>query len=580
MTLLLSCRGIKKDFGEVSLLKDINLDIAMGERVGLVGHNGSGKTTLANIIFGSSEKDGGDILWNQKDVGIGYLMQSTFYTSTTFNKMFSNNNNKHSLRNFLETSSYLGLEKVQDWNDERLRGLSGGEKTKLALASIWVSKPDLLLLDEPTNHLDFSGVQWLIEELKKYYGAILIISHDRYFLDKSVNRIIEIEDGQINNYRGNYSYYRDEKKRRYESQLHGYLIQEKYKEKIAGDIDNLKGWSSKAHKQSRQKALEISGRKEYFRAKAKKMDKQVKSKLKRLEKIEIEGIEKPKEEEKVNFIFKDAEKRGKRVLEARDITKAYGERVLFRDSSFYISHGDKVGVFGPNGCGKTTLIKAIMGEEILDSGDLFVSPSAKISYLSQDVLDLDGEKTILNLLDVATKEERSMARTLLANMGFNKEMVKKPVKTLSLGERTRLKIAQLILGENNLLILDEPTNHLDIHSRERLEETLEAYNGTILLVSHDRYMMERICDKIIVFKDNEIQRIESGLREYLNKLDNGESNNKVGDRGKNNKEENLILENRIAYLLGELSRFSPKDPEYQKLDLEFKELIKRKRNNG
>lgn len=580
MTLLLSCRGIKKDFGEVSLLKDINLDIAMGERVGLVGHNGSGKTTLANIIFGSSEKDGGDILWNQKDIGIGYLMQSTFYTSTTFNKMFSNNNNKHSLRNFLETSSYLGLEKVQDWNDERLRGLSGGEKTKLALASIWVSKPDLLLLDEPTNHLDFSGVQWLIEELKKYYGAILIISHDRYFLDKSVNRIIEIEDGQINNYRGNYSYYRDEKKRRYESQLHGYLIQEKYKEKIAGDIDNLKGWSSKAHKQSRQKALEISGRKEYFRAKAKKMDKQVKSKLKRLEKIEIEGIEKPKEEEKVNFIFKDAEKRGKRVLEARDITKAYGERVLFRDSSFYISHGDKVGVFGPNGCGKTTLIKAIMGEEILDSGDLFVSPSAKISYLSQDVLDLDGEKTILNLLDVATKEERSMARTLLANMGFNKEMVKKPVKTLSLGERTRLKIAQLILGENNLLILDEPTNHLDIHSRERLEETLEAYNGTILLVSHDRYMMERICDKIIVFKDNEIQRIESGLREYLNKLDNGESNNKVGDRGKNNKEENLILENRIAYLLGELSRFSPKDPEYQKLDLEFKELIKRKRGNG
>ncbi|MCG8540773.1 MAG: ATP-binding cassette domain-containing protein [Clostridia bacterium] len=310
------------------------------------------------------------------------------------------------------------------------------------------------------------------------------------------------------------------------------------------------------------------------------MDKQVKSKLKRLEKIEIEGIEKPKEEERVNFIFKDAEKRGKRILEARDITKAYGERVLFRDSSFYISHGDKVGVFGPNGCGKTTLIKAIMGEEILDSGDLFVSPSAKISYLSQDVLDLDGEKTILNLLDVATKEERSMARTLLANMGFDKEMVKKPVKTLSLGERTRLKIAQLILGENNLLILDEPTNHLDIHSRERLEETLEAYNGTILLVSHDRYMMERICDKIIVFKDNEIQRIESGLREYLNKLDNGDSNNKVGDRGKNNKEENLILENRIAYLLGELSRFSPKDPEYQKLDLEFKELIKRKRSNG
>lgn len=580
MTVLLSCRNIKKDFGQLSVLKDVNLDISIGERIGLVGQNGAGKTTLANIIFGSLEHDIGDIVWYQNDIKIGYLLQSTFYTSDTFNGMFAYNDNEYSIRDFLEISSCLGMGKVQKWNKARFNGLSGGEKTKLALANIWATKPGLLILDEPTNHLDFQGVQWLIEELEKYKGTILIISHDRYFLDESTNRIIEIQDGAINNYKGNYSAYRDEKKRRYESQLHEYLVQEKYKQKIAKEINNLKNWSGKAHRESRKNAIYTGnkfGGKEYNRAKAKKMDKQVKSKLKRLEKIEIEGVKKPKVEEKINFIFDNASKGGKIILEARDITKGYSDRLLFKDSSFYIQPSDRIGIFGENGCGKTTLIKIIMGEEEINSGRLYVSPSAKISYLSQDVLDLDKGKIVLDVFDTTTREKRSMTRTLLANMGFDEEMIRKPIKFLSLGERTRIKIAQLILQKNNVLILDEPTNHLDLHSREKLEETLEDYNGTILIVSHDRYMLERICDKMLIFNDGKLQRLEYGFKEYLSRFYNKDSiKKKTKNIDKNIKEKNLIIENRLAYLLGELSKYSPEDPEYAKLDLEFKELIEMK----
>lgn len=582
MTLLLSCRGVKKDFGELSVLKDINLDIAIGERVGLVGKNGAGKTTLANIIFNNLERDGGDIIFYKKNIKIGYLWQSTFYTARTFNDIFTNNDNKHRIKDFLETSSHLGIEKVQEWDMERLKGLSGGEKTKLALANIFSVKPSLLILDEPTNHLDFQGINWLIEELKKYNGTIIIISHDRYFLDESVDRILEIEDGVINNYKGNYTFYRNEKKKRYENQLREYIVQEKYKLKISKEIQQIKSWSNKAHGQARKKAIESGnkfGGKEHNRAKAKKMDSQIKSKIKRLEKLEIDGIKKPNIEKKINFVFNSTGKTGSKILEARSITKTYGDRVLFKDSSFYIKRGDRIGILGKNGCGKTTLVKTIIGEEAVDYGKLFVSPSAKISYLSQDVLDLDEEKNILEAFDdLSTREKRSMTRTLLANMGFDEGIITKPIKFLSLGERTRIKVVQLILQENNVLILDEPTNHLDLHSREKLEETLEEYEGTLLIVSHDRYMMERICDKMLIFKNDKIQRIESGFKECLDKFYNKNSDDKDIDKvEKRMKEKQLVIQNRITYLLGELSKYNKEDPEYIKLDREYRELIEMKR---
>ncbi len=566
--MLIKCNKIKKDFGDVSVLKDINLEIERGERVGLVGGNGAGKTTLANIIFGNLICDAGEIIWGEEDLKVGYLIQSTYYTSNTINSMFQDT--KEVIKGFFERAGQLGLKNVKSWDNTRFDGLSGGEKTKLALAHIWAEKPNLLILDEPTNHMDFQGIQWLINEINKYKGTIIIISHDRYFLDECVGRIIELENGVIHSYKGNYTFYRNEKKRQYDSQLNAYSIQEKYKQKIAQDIHQLKNWSDKSHRESRKKAKQVAGKKEYFRAKAKKKDKQVKSKLKRIEKIELEGVKKPNAEAKINFEFDGVEKKGKRMIEAINISKAYGEHVLFKNSSFYIQRGDRIGLFGRNGCGKSTLIKAVMGEESLDDGKMSISASAQIAYLSQDVLELNEEKTVLEVFDIVSKEKLSKARTLLSNMGFTQLMINKQIRQLSLGERTRIKIAQLILNENTMLILDEPTNHLDLRSREKLEETLEAYNGTILIASHDRYMLERICDKLLVFENGSIKRNEYGFKEYIDR------NQKTDQCPQNKEEEKLILENRISYILAQLSQYSPQHPEYQKLDAEFNALMKKK----
>ncbi|WP_066501560.1 ribosomal protection-like ABC-F family protein [Abyssisolibacter fermentans] len=574
MSILMNCVGIKKDFGEQKVLKDINFEIKLGDRIGLVGNNGAGKTTLANIIYGNIKQDEGNIMWSYKEVKIGYLLQSTFYRAKTINDMYAND--KECITSFLQATSQLGMDKVKDWNQEKFGELSGGEKTKLALANIWTAKPNLLILDEPTNHLDFQGICWLIDEIKKYDGTIIIISHDRYFLDETVGRILEIEDGVTTSYKGNYTCYRDEKKRRYQSQLKAYINQEKYIKKIEKDIDRLKTWSDKSHRGASKKAEKAGrkfGGKEFYRVKAKKKDKQVKSKLKRLEKIELEGIKKPKEEKEIDFVFNNAEKKGKRVIEALNITKVYGDKVLFRDSCFYIQRGDKIGLYGANGCGKTTLIKAIIGEKKLDEGHMFLSSSAKISYISQDVLDLDGDSLVIELFDITSREKSSKVKTLLANLGFTESMIKKQVKNLSLGERTRVKVAQLILNNNSILILDEPTNHLDLNCREKLEEALENYNGTIIIVSHDRYMLERICDKLLVFENEEVKRIECSFKEYIEKT-------KKENNDKDKVDENLIVETRMAYILGELSKYTPEDPEYQKLDSEFNDLVEKKKRIG
>ncbi|WDV47757.1 ABC-F type ribosomal protection protein [Clostridiaceae bacterium M8S5] len=571
MSVLMRCVGIRKNFGQQQVLKNVNMEVKAGEKIGLVGNNGEGKTTLANIIFGKENKDGGNIVWSNEKAKIGYLLQSTFYTVNTINDMFANN--KDCIKAFLKASSQLGIQKVKDWDKEKFKGLSGGEKTKLALANIWSDKPHLLILDEPTNHLDFKGIQWLIDEIREYKGTIIIISHDRYFLDETVDRVIELQEGVSTSYKGNYTCYKKEKQHRYESQLNAYIVQEKYKQKITQDINRLKTWSDKSHNGAVKKAVKAGrkkGGKEHYRVKAKKKDKQVKSKLKRLEKIEIEGVKKPISEKEINFAFNDPSKKGKRVLEASNITKIYGDKILFKDSSFYIQRGDRIGLFGENGCGKTTLIKAIMGEKNIDKGDLFVSPSANVSYMSQDVLDLDKESCVIDLFDITTREKRSETQILLANLGLDESIIKKQIKKLSLGERTRVKIAQLILNNNNILILDEPSNHLDLYSREKLEETLEKYTGTILLASHDRYMLERICDKLLVFENEKIKRVEYGFKEYMEKI-------KKDDTKKNEANQKLVIQNRIAYILGELSKYTKEDPEYHKLDAEFLELTRQLR---
>ena len=537
MTVLMESKNLSKEYGENVIFNKIDFKIKLGETIGIVGSNGTGKTTLANIICGKIEPTSGEIIWYKNNVKIGYMKQATEYED-------------------LEST------------------LSGGEKTKKLLNDVIHRDYNFLVLDEPTNHLDYLGVAYLVKEIKKFNGTIIIISHDRYFLDQCVTRIIEIENQKITEYNGNYTYYRKKKQEDYENAVHLYVEQEKIKNRINMQIEELEGWSDKAHRESRKKAIETGnkfGGKEYNRVKAKKMDNQIKSRIKRLEKMKVEGLEKPKEEEKVLFQIKESKKIGAVVVEAKDISKSFDKKILFEKSSFYIKHGEKIGIYGPNGCGKTTFIKALLGKMDVD-GDLYISPTRKIGYISQDVIGLNEECSIIELFNFENRQELGQLRTKLNLIGFNAEMLDRKVKYLSLGERMKLKIILMIQEQCEVLILDEPTNHIDLHVREQLEETLRSYNGTIILVTHDRYMLEKICDKLLVFNNKKIIRYEYGIHEYLNNIEKNKKKYK-DKKSKNKLEEKILLENKITYILSCLSSCTIGSEEYKRLDEEYNSLI-------
>lgn len=572
--MLLSFKNIKKDFENVEVLKDISLDIKKNKILGIVGRNGAGKSTLVDIIFGLSERDEGNIIFHQPEIKAAYLRQNGSYELNILCKKNIGKDKGITLNhNMLKYTSELGLEKFCTWDNVRLDNLSGGERTKVSLANIWNAKPQLLILDEPTNNMDFKGVNWLLNELEKFNGAVIIISHDRYFLDKAVDEILEIEDGKSIIFEGNYSLYKEEKERRFKSQLNQYKKEQNYREKIQEDIDNLKNWSEKAHRESRKKALATGnkmGGKEYFRVKAKKKDVQVKSKIKKLEKLKVDGVEKPKEDKKIYFEFNSNAKGGKRLLEFKNVSKAFGKNVLFNNSSFYINRGEKIGIFGENGTGKSTLIKIITGEEKLNNGEMWISDSLEIAYLSQNVVDLDSEITPLELIGELPRDNMGKVRTMLFNMGLNNRILDTKIKYLSFGEKMKVKLAGFILKNYPLIILDEPENHIDLPSREQLEEALINYEGTVIIVSHDRYMMERVCNKMIVIENKMIKRYEKNikdinLRESHNSLTNDELKLKL-----------MVIENKIAEVLGRLSMIVNKDEKYLELEGQFNILLKEK----
>jgi macrolide transport system ATP-binding/permease protein len=427
--------------------------------------------------------------------------------------------------------------------------------------------------------MDYQGINWLIEELKKYRGTVLIISHDRYFLDKAVNKIIELNKGKADMYHGNYTFYKEEKRKRYDSQLHQYEIQEKNQAKIKEEIDRLKEWSEKVHRDSRKKETAGLGKKEYFRAKAKKKDRQIKSKIKNLEKINGEGVKRPEEDKKIHFRFNEGVLKKTRMIQAEDIKKSFETRILFKESSFSIRRGERVALFGPNGCGKTTLLKILLGEEVLDEGELFISQSIQIGYLSQEALDIDTNQSVIELFDINSRAEESRIRTMLANMGFGEKMIRQPLVTLSLGELTRVRMTKLIAKGQDLLVLDEPLNHLDIYSREKLEEALKAYEGTIVLVSHDRYMIENLCDGLLVFENHSIKKCIEDPKSYLENLLIKSTKKAPAsiNNEKSQKEEKMRIENEMIYVLGELSKIPKGTLAYTEMDNRFNDLINKKK---
>ncbi len=567
---IMKIRGIQKSFNEKQVIQKAEFDIKQESRIGLVGSNGAGKTTLANIINGEIPADNGTIEMYNGTVKIGYLKQSTEQSVHEYEEAYTLVEN-----GLFHHSSQLGLTKEVDLFNEDWNNLSGGEKLKLSLARVWASRPELLILDEPTNHLDLQGVEWLIEELKAFKGAIVIISHDRYFLDKIVTEIIEIEDGITSSFTGNYSAYRLEKERLYQVQLHQYELQQKHKQQIHQQIANLKNWSDKAHRDSTKQGSASErrqiGYKEYHRVKAKKMDNQIKSKMKRLnQELEKNEIKQPKEESRVRFEFQERRKRGKRIIEAVSLSKYFGQRCLFDKSHFYMNHGEKMGLIGQNGSGKTTMMKILLGQEKASSGDVWVSESLKIGYLSQDVTDLPAEKTAMEYTGLTDREAIGRARTIFANIGLHEEKLTVPIGQLSLGERTRVKLVMMLLEELDLLILDEPTNHLDLASRESLEKTLLDFEGSILVVSHDIYFLEKISGKLLVIENGKIIRKEFGMRDY-----NEANTRKNSDKEK--ADQIMVLQNEINAIIGRLSYMTKDEPGYNDLDQKLAELFRKKR---
>jgi len=522
--ILLQASGIQKSFGTDSILTNINLEVQSGERVALVGRNGCGKSTLLKIITGVEPYDAGELSFG-KDVSIGYLEQnSTLQSSRSIyqelesvfaellvkekrlrvleQEIAKDHSEKRLeeydrlLEEFTRAGGYTYHAEIQSVMhglgfqnyspDTPIGSLSGGQKTRISLGKLLLKKPDLLILDEPTNHLDIETLTWLENYLRHYPGAILVVSHDRYFLDKLVNKIYEISRGVSHRYTGNYSAYLQQKAADYERQMKLYEKQQK-------EIKNLEDFIQR----------------NIARAST---TKRAQSRRKKLEKMTI--IERPKGDDKTAGIRFDIKKiSGNDVLSAQDLSIGYGDKAIAKRLSFRLYREDSVALVGPNGMGKTTLLKTIIGALKPLEGSIRLGANVSIGYFDQEQKGLTPNKTVLNELwdDYPLMNEEDI-RTVLGSFLFTGDDVLKTVASLSGGERARLALAKLMMRRDNFLILDEPTNHLDLPSKEALEAALIDFPGTLLFVSHDRYFINRIATKVWELSSN-------GLTEYLGDYD-------------------------------------------------------------
>jgi macrolide transport system ATP-binding/permease protein len=512
---VLQVNHLNKSFADHILLNDLSFSLSEGERVGLAGVNGCGKTTLLAILAGQITPDSGDIQL-ARNVSVGLLSQLPD-PGEDLGKLQV----KEAMGEKLELAWQLNPDGFDQRTLDQAGTLSGGERTRLALGRFLANPPDIMLLDEPTNNLDLDGIQTVISLLQMSPGSMIIVSHDRYLLDKVVTRILEIDSGRIVSYSGNYSFYRDEKQRIHQAQLSNFFEGKKQQRRLQHEIQQKRQWSDKAHRDSTK--MDASGNKmglkEYKRVKAGKLAKKAKNDIRRLERLQTETGEKPKDEIKPVFSFTGQERHGKRILEATDLRKAYGTNQLFTDSNFYLLRGEKAALFGPNGCGKTTLISMIQGSENADGGKLIVSPGSTPIVMSQQLDNLPDRCTLLEYLVSLSGKLDGRDRATLAQLGFSPRQLQQPADRISPGERVRLRIAELVLSRRDFLILDEPTNYLDLHAREQLEDALAAVDATLLLVSHDIYLLKRICNKVLVFENGRIMRREASFAEYMDHLD-------------------------------------------------------------
>lgn len=528
--IILSAQHIAKSFGVNAVLRDVSLTVQQGDRIGLVGVNGCGKSTLMRILAGLDAQDGGEISL-VRGLRVGYLAQQNMVTSgeTVWNELqkvyeqvFAMEKKLRELEDemahahtdaqrfaqlsadydrltqrFEEADGYswksmvsgvlngLGFKPAQ--YDQCVDSLSGGEQTRLCLARLLLQKPDLLLLDEPTNHLDMETLQWLENYLAAYKGSVLVISHDRYFLDHVCTGIVEILMGASEQYNGNYTRYIAQRQERFESRMRAYEIQQK-------EIERQQAIIARYRMFNREKSIRTAESRE------KALDR-------------MEKLEKPVDERAIRFSFEARRRTGEDVLQLTEISKSFGEKHLFHDLTLRVRAGDRVALIGPNGVGKSTLIKIIVGEEQPDTGFIRYGSNVDIGYYDQHQSTLHADKTALDeIWDRFPQMEQSNVRGALGMFLFTGDDVFKPIHTLSGGEKGRVALTALMLRKDNLLLLDEPTNHLDMDSREVLEDALTDFGGTIITVSHDRYFINRIANRIIEMQPD-------GVTEYIGNYD-------------------------------------------------------------
>lgn len=530
----LNVNGLVKYYGANKLFENISFQIKTGERIGLIGQNGSGKTTLMKILMGLEEYQGGEISL-RKDTKIGYLNQIPVYEKsvTTLQVLRMAFDQVYSIRSQMEElehamgilegealekamNSYARLMEQYELNhgyemdtridkiteglqiDENMKEmlfeqLSGGEKTRVILGKILLEEPDILLLDEPTNHLDLVTIEWLEGFLKEYKGSSFIISHDRFFLDAVVSKIYELEYDHVEQYLGNYSYYVVEKERRFIIEYRNYQNQQRKIERMEQQIERYRIWGVMRDSET--------------------MFKRAKELEKRLEKIEV--LDRPvQEKRKIRLKQTTVGRSGKIVLELSGVSKSFGARELFHDINLGIYYQDSACIIGENGSGKTTLLKMILGEEGIVEGTIRLGANVKIGYLPQHVEYPDEEQSVLEYFARLHNLTNGAARAQLAKVLFLQEDVNKKIKYLSGGEKSRLRLCSLTFEGANLLVLDEPTNHLDVDSREVLEETLSDFEGTLLFVSHDRYFINKLADKVITIDGGNLHEYDGDYAYY------------------------------------------------------------------
>jgi len=538
---ILSVNDLSANYGFGTLFDGICFTLNEGERISIVGPNGCGKSTLLKIIAGIEKATNGQVSI-KKGAKVSYLDQTgasksdprvvseilkesfgDLYDISKYLKVLedemeknpSDTNIVNKYCNLIEKFSQLGGYEMDAEINTLLNGLkletkilnqvyndlSGGEKTLVQLAKILITKPDLLLLDEPTNHLDIERIEWLENYINNFKGASVIVSHDRYFLDKMCNKLLDLETKEGEVYNTNYSGFLEEKERNFEKQLANYKDQQQLIKKLETEMK----WFAERGMQTNSSTLTA-------RAHALQT---------RIDKIRDNAIVRPVKRKKTNMEFQEVSKSGKRIITVNDFSVLLPNGdILIDDISFDVTAGEHIALLGPNGCGKSTVIKSILGENSLEYiGDIEIGPSVKIGYIPQMVQFPDDKKTLLEYFRCVTGLPEQRIRQILVGFQFYNDDIKKKVGNLSGGERMKIKLAELLQNSVNALILDEPTNHIDIDTKEVFEKALDDFSGTVLFISHDRYFINKFADKIICFNNKQIQTYYGDYDYYVSKRD-------------------------------------------------------------